>query len=160
MQKTRGNTLIRRFLQGIWVHTQREDRENTIRVWSPQGNCHSHNENTKVKVRSPDWDRYFFDIVAGVLEEDTLAPYLFIIYLDNLIRTSIDLMNEKGFTLKKTSSRRYPAQTITDADYTDDIVLLANTPTQAESLLHNLEQAAEGIRLYMNADKTEYMCFS
>ena len=26
-----------------------------------------------------------------------------------------------------------------DADYADDIALLANTPTQAKSLLHNLE---------------------
>ena len=34
--------------------------------------------NTKVKVRSPDGDTEYFDIVAG----DTLAPYLFIISLD------------------------------------------------------------------------------
>ena len=30
--------------------------------------------NTKVKVRSPDWDTEYFDIVAGVLQGDTLAP--------------------------------------------------------------------------------------
>ena len=35
--------------------------------------------NTKVKVRSPDGDTEYFDIVAGVLQGDTLAPYLFII---------------------------------------------------------------------------------
>ena len=39
----------------------------------------------------------------------------------------------------------------------DDIALLANTPTQAESLLHGLERAAAGIGLHFNADKTEYM---
>ena len=32
--------------------------------------------NTEVKVRSPDGDMNFFDIVAGVLQGDTLAPYL------------------------------------------------------------------------------------
>ena len=37
---------------------------------------------TKVKVRSPDVDTDYFDIVAGVLQGDTLAPYLFIICLD------------------------------------------------------------------------------
>ena len=47
-----------------------------------------------------------------------------------------------------------------DTDYTDDIVLLANTPAQAESLLHSLEQAAGSIGLYVNADKMEYMCFN
>ena len=38
--------------------------------------------NTKVKVCSPDGDTDYFDIVAGVLQGDTLAPYLFIICLD------------------------------------------------------------------------------
>ena len=33
--------------------------------------------NTKVKVRSPDGDTEYFDIVAGVLQGDTLAPYLY-----------------------------------------------------------------------------------
>ena len=33
----------------------------------------------------------------------------------------------------------YLAEPITDADYADDIALPANTPTQAKSLLHNLE---------------------
>ena len=36
-------------------------------------------KNTKAKVRSPDEDTDFFDIVVGVLLWDTLAPYLFII---------------------------------------------------------------------------------
>ena len=48
--------------------------------------------NTKVKVRSPDGDTEYFDIVAGVLQGDTLAPYLFIICLDFVLRTSIDKM--------------------------------------------------------------------
>ena len=69
-------------------------------------------------------------------------------------------MKENGFTLEKARSKRYPAQTITDADYADDIALLANTPAQAESLLHSLEQAASSIGLHENADKTEYMCFN
>ena len=40
--------------------------------------------NTKVKVRSPDGDTDYFDIVAGVLQGDTLAPYLLIICLDDV----------------------------------------------------------------------------
>ena len=46
--------------------------------------------NTKVKVRSTDEDTEYFDIVAGVLQGDTLALYFFIIYLDYMLRTSID----------------------------------------------------------------------
>ena len=67
-------------------------------------------KNTKVKVRSPDGDTNYFDIVAGVLQGDTLATYLFIICLDYGFRTSIDKMKDNGFKLTKERSRRYPAQ--------------------------------------------------
>ena len=112
-------------------------------------------KNTKVKVRSPDGD-----IVAGVLQVDTLAPYLFIICLDYVLRTSIDKIRENAFELKKKRSRRYPAKTIMDPDYANDIALLVNTPNQAEKLLHSLERAAAGIGLHVNAHKTEYMCYN
>ena len=98
-------------------------------------------KNMKVKVYSPDGDTDYFDIVAGV-QGDTFAPYLFIICIDCALRKSIDLMKENDFKLAKERSRRYPAQTITDADYVDDIALLANTPTQVETLLYSLEREA------------------
>ena len=74
--------------------------------------------------------------------------------------TSIDKIRENGFELKKKRSRRYHATTITDAEYADDIAILANTPDQAETLLHSLERAATSIGLYVNAHKTEYMCYN
>ncbi len=42
-----------------------------------------------------------------------------------------------------------------DADYTNDRVLIANTPAQPESRLHSVEKAAGDIDLYMNPNKTE-----
>ena len=98
-------------------------------------------KNTKVKLCSPDQDTDYFEIVSGGLQGDALAPYLFIICIDNVLRTSIDLMKDNGFKLPKERSKRYPAQTITDADYADYIAFLANTASQAESLLHNLKEA-------------------
>ena len=71
-----------------------------------------------------------------------------------MLRTSIDKIKENGFELTKKRSRRFPAKTITD-----DIVLLANTPEKAETLLHRLERAA-GICLHVNVHKTEYVCFN
>ena len=116
--------------------------------------------NTKVKVRSLDGDTEYKYIVAGVLQGDTLAPYLFIICLDYVLRISIDKIRENGFELTKKRGRWYPAKTITDADYADDMAILANTPNQAETLLHSLERAAAGIGLHVNAHKTEYMCYN
>ena len=115
--------------------------------------------NTNVKDCSPDGDTDYFDIVAGVLQGDTLAPYLFIICLDYVGRTSIDKIKENGFKLTKERSRKYPAKTITNTDYADDITLLANATAQAKTLLHSLERAAAGIGLHVNANKTEYMSF-
>ena len=116
--------------------------------------------NTQVKFRSLDGDTDYLDIVIGVLQGDTLAPYLFIISLDYELRISIDRIKENDFKVTKERSRGYPAQKITDADYADDIALLANIPAEAGTLLHSLEWSAAGIGLHVNAHKTEYMCFN
>ena len=96
----------------------------------------------------------YFDIVAGVL---LLAPYLFIICLDYVLRTSIDKIRENSFELTKKRSNRYSTKTITDADYADDIAILVNTSNQAETLLYSLERATTGIGLHVNAHKMEYV---
>ena len=77
-----------------------------------------------------------------------------------LIRISINKIRENGFELTEKRSRRYLAKTTTDAEYAEDIALLANTPNQAETLLHSLERATAGNGLHVNAHKTEYMCFN
>ena len=100
------------------------------------------NKNLKAMVCSSNDDIKFFDIVTGILQGDTLAPYLFIICLDYVQRTSIYLINENGF---KKTSRQYPTESMIEADYADDLVLLTNTYGQAESLLHSLEQTARHI---------------
>ena len=102
----------------------------------------------------------FFDIVTGLLQGNTLTLYLFIICLDYVLWTSLHWMKENGFTLEKVRGRRYPTRMIMDADYADNIALVANTPAQAQFLLHSLEWAAGGISLHVNADKTEFMYFN
>ena len=67
---------------------------------------------------------------------------------------------ENGFKLVKERNRRYPAKTISDADYVDDISLLAKAPAQAENLPRSLERTAAAIGLHVNAHKTEYMWFN
>ena len=62
-------------------------------------------KNTKAIVRPPDDDTDFFDVISGVLQGDTFAYYkeihLFIICLDYVLRMSLNLIKENGFTLKK-----------------------------------------------------------
>ena len=58
-------------------------------------------KNTKAMVYSSDGDTDDFDIVNGVLQGDRLAPCVFVFCLDYILETSIDLIKENGFTLKK-----------------------------------------------------------
>ena len=45
---------------------------------------------------TPDGETEPFDVVAGILQGDTLAPFLFIILLDYVLRVSVDTINSKG----------------------------------------------------------------
>ena len=117
-------------------------------------------QDTHSMVCSPDGDTDFFDISAGVLQGDTLAPYIFIICLDYVLRKALDMNNELGFTLTKQKSKCYPAMKITDADYADDLAVLADILKDATFLLHSIERTAKEIGFYLNADKTEFICFN
>ena len=47
-------------------------------------------KNTMVKVISPNGETELFEILAGVLQGDTLAPYLFVIVLDFALRMTLE----------------------------------------------------------------------
>ena len=96
---------------------------------------------TWAKIRTPDGDSESFQILGGVLQGDTLAPFLFIVALDYALRCAIGGREEElGFTLVKRASRRVPAKTMTDLDFADDISLASNTVEQACKLLAEVER--------------------
>ena len=72
---------------------------------------------TKSMIRSSDGDRNLFDFVDGVLPWDIWTSCMFIICLDNELRTLIDLIKENGFTHKK-----YKKQTISNRNYNRHII--------------------------------------
>ena len=106
--------------------------------------------NTKSMTRSPDGDKEFFHILAGVLQGDTLAPFLFVICLDYVLRISVDKCNEYGLTLELARSRRFHTKKITDADYADDLALLSDNSYNAQKLLHILEKSVAFIGLHVD----------
>ena len=115
--------------------------------------------NTSSTVLTPDGETKPIDIMAGILQGDTLAPFLFILVLDYVLRHSLDLNNTKGFQLQSRKSSRHPAIHLTDADFADDIALISNTISDAQTLLNSLESAANCVGLYLNDSKTEYMSY-
>ena len=52
-------------------------------------------KDTRAMVRSPDGDPGFFDIVTGILQENTLVQFLFLICQDYVLQTSIDANERK-----------------------------------------------------------------
>ena len=60
------------------------------------------------KTRSQDRDTDYFYIVASVLKGNTLAPYLFIIFLVYVLRTFIDIMKYNGIKLAKEKTEDTP----------------------------------------------------
>ena len=57
--------------------------------------------NTKAKVHSPDGETNFFVLDTEVLQGNKLIPYQFIICLDYVSQTSIDLIRGNGLTQKR-----------------------------------------------------------
>ena len=115
----------------------------------------------KAKIKSPDGDTDYFQILAGVMQGDTLAPYLFVIVLDYAMRQAIEGKEEQlGFTLRKRQSRRIPPISITDLDFADDIALLSDDIEKARQLLRNVETECLKVGLALNAKKTKSMFFN
>ena len=116
--------------------------------------------NTEAIVCSPGGETDFFAFHAGVLQGDTLAPFVFIIALDYAMRSAIEGYEDLGFTLTERRSRRSAAVMITDTDFADDIALISNNLDKVQSLLEGVETGATEVALHINTGKTEYMAYN
>lgn len=118
-------------------------------------------EKTMAKVISPDRETDVFEILTGVLQGDTLAPYLFVIVLNYALREAIEGKEEElGFQLERRRSRGIGPKVLTDLDFADDIALLSEEIQQAQELLFRVERSVAKVGLAMNAGKTKVMSFN
>ena len=113
-------------------------------------------EGTRAKVVTPDGISEEFEILAGMQQRDTLAPFLFIIALDYVLRKAIKL----GFTITPRKSSRSPAVALADLDYADDICLVSDRVEQAQELLNRVEVECAKVGLRLNAKKTEVITYN
>ena len=97
-----------------------------------------------------------FEASTGVLQGDFLAPFLFIILVDYLLKkvtSDLDL----GAVTHPRCSRRYPVKVLNDLDFADDIALLESTIPRAQAQLTSTAAAAKYLGLIISVPKTEYM---
>ena len=113
--------------------------------------------NTSSTILTSDGETAFSSIQEGILQGDTLAPFLFIIVVDYVLGMSVDTINDKGYQLNPKRSSRYPAKYLTDTDFAEDIALICQSLENAQALLQSLEQASNCVGLYLNESKTEYI---
>ena len=111
-------------------------------------------DNPKSFVQTLDGPTKAFLTTAGILQGDTLAPFLFVIVVDYILRQSADQMKEKGLYIGRRSGRQ-SSNYLTDLDYADDIALTANLISSAQDLLLSLEIASEKVGLKLNTKKTK-----
>ncbi|KAI8507856.1 hypothetical protein Bbelb_140960 [Branchiostoma belcheri] len=100
-----------------------------------------------------------FCVSTGVLQGDVLAPFLFIILIDYLLRRAT-ADSDSGIVTHPRASRRHPAKQINDLDFADDIALLESTCGRAQEQLTKTSSAAAELDLVISVLKTEYMCYN
>ena len=96
----------------------------------------------------------WFKTTSGVLQGDTLSPYLFIVLLDYALKKT--LQEDVGFVVRRRNGSRHPAIYIGVLAYADDI-LLAESIDDVECSLHRLETSAAEIGLTINHNKAKAM---
>ena len=115
-------------------------------------------ENSAAQVITPDGETSFFNILAGIFQGDTLAPFLFIIVLDYTLKQAFKISDDEcGIIIEPKRGSRYPEVRIKDLSYADDIALINKSLQLAENLLHSVESSAQLVGLHLNAGKTEIL---
>jgi hypothetical protein len=109
---------------------------------------------TKAMVRTADGTTAPFTTSSGVMQGDSMAPFLFLLFMDHVIRHAIPDDND-GFVLERRRSSRHPEKKISVLLYADDIVLLSSTFEGAQAMLTRLEQKSLPLGLLINVSKTK-----
>ena len=84
----------------------------------------------------------FFDLGVGVLQGDTLAPYLFVLVIDWVMRNAL-IDPSLGFFIRDRVGTRSrcisPALYVSDLDFADDIAVLSSNATNMQTMILSIE---------------------
>jgi exonuclease III len=120
------------------------------------------------RVKTSDGPTDPFPITQGVMQGDTLAPFLFVSVLNLVLRDAIEPLTAQGIIVREArgtgrATRHTQAEVrLTDMDYADDIVVLSHTVDGLRMLMEAVElrAATVGLKVNFKPGKTEYMVFN
>ena len=108
-----------------------------------------------------------FDVTSGVRQGCVLAPTLFNLYFDIIIRRALGEHSDAGRGVemmylrdgKLVGNRRKLSRRVlvTDLEYADDVVLVANSWEDLQALLTSLDQHCQSMGVTISARKTKSM---
>ncbi len=105
-------------------------------------------------VGTTDGSTFSFTTSAGVLHGDSMAPFLFDLCMDAIIRRAFP-DHTNGFELERRRSSRLPGKLVSHLLYADDVVLISSMREGAQRLLNRLQEASHPFDLIVNAEKTK-----
>ena len=108
-------------------------------------------QNTQSCVRIGQNCSDWFLISSGVRQGDPIAPFLFVIALDFVMRLSM----RRHLGLEIT-----PLDKETDFDYADDLALISSNINDLQVQLDNLNRNSASLGLKINTAKTKFLCNS
>ena len=114
-------------------------------------------ENHRCCVRNHGELSDFFDSLKGVMQGDTLAPYLFDIVLDYPMKKAT---KNYGFLTHPRRSSRAEEIRIPDLDFADDVALLDASIQQAQHHLNDVSAECKNVGLHINTDKTKFSTYN
>ena len=94
-----------------------------------------------------------FEVTTVVLQGDVLAPFLFIIMIDFMMKQS---EGTHGF-ITADADGRCTREVINDLDFADDIALFENSLEEAQVQLNRTAAEDQKIGLVINTKKAEFM---
>ena len=111
---------------------------------------------TRAAVVTADGLSDLFATSSGVLQGDTLAPFLFVLLLDWVLRTALPSA-EDGFLLRRRVGRRQSEKRLSVLGYADDLALLSSSVEAAQRQIDRLPEVAASVGLVINTQKTEVL---
>lgn len=101
-------------------------------------------------------------VTQGVLQGDTLAPFLFTLVMDFFLRKALDeRCQDLGIQLQAPKGTRSRPQSqgysITDAVLADDIALMATSVQAMQIMINKLEEVGNSLGFTINRDKTKFL---